>query len=235
MQQAIHKVYKQVTAIQKVSAVMKGTCKLNTEDKTLKKAKQARDQVIQQFNFARQWTKKIAPLLADRDVIDALNFGMTLYDDNYREGHPPYNIGSIPSWGRRPRKGRLSWYQPWNRCHFIAPFCWALGMKLYPDRKWGFISGEKHSVAIGWWNQWKQPDILMDILLFREYTAQQSLDFAKSGNWKFYPDLSRYGASFFPQPRKAYAILSGKIGPLTSDHRRSRWWRAGQILKLPAP
>ena len=100
---------------------------------------------VKQFNFARHWRRKIAPLLSDRDVVMAMTLGLKLYDINYGESDPPWLLGRGPLNGQRAREGCLSWYQPWGRCHYIAPFCWALGKKLFPDHEWGFITGDIHN------------------------------------------------------------------------------------------
>jgi len=165
-----------------------------------------------QFNFACHWRKRIAPLLSDRQVATALALGMLLYDPTYREGDPPWLIGRGPLNGQRARRGCLSWYQPWGRCHHIAPFSWALGRKLYPDLNWGFVSGELHTVVVGYTKDWKHPSWVMDILLFREMTAEKSLELVMQREWQFCDSLARYAATFSDDPEAAYAILSGQTG-----------------------
>jgi hypothetical protein len=149
-----------------------------------------------QFNFARHWRKKIVPHLKDPLVGYALTSGLKLSDSNYMPGNPPWHCGRGGANGQRTRKGCLSWYQPWGRCHSIAPFCWALGTKLYPKLKWGFISGERHTVVVGWSNDWRRPEWVMDILLFRDHSAKESLDFAMQLDWEFYPSLAQYLYTF---------------------------------------
>jgi uncharacterized protein (DUF779 family) len=158
-----------------------------------------------QYNFARNWNSKIRPHLDDPGVTTALTFGMKLCDINYSPGDPPWLYGRGPLNGQRARKGCLSWHQPWGCCHYIAPFCWALGRKLYPNLQWGFISGKWHTVVIGWSNNWKAPDWVMDILLFRRKSAQESLAFAKEREWKFHDSLPRYVSSFCSDPEAAYS------------------------------
>ena len=48
---------------------------------------------------------------------------------------------------------------------------------------------------------------LMDILLFRKNTAEESLQFAKSHGWKFYPSLRHYAASFSTDPVATFEVL----------------------------
>jgi hypothetical protein len=156
-----------------------------------------------QFNFARHWRKKIAPLLKDPEVGMALAFGMCLSDMTYRPGDPPWLFGSGRWEGQRARKGCLSWHQPRGKCHYIAPFCWALARKLFPNLQWGFLAGDYHTVVIGWMDDWKNPLWVMDILLFRQRTAQQSLELAKVKRWRFYPSMAEYAASFCDNPEVA--------------------------------
>jgi hypothetical protein len=159
-----------------------------------------------QFDFARNWRNKIVPLLDDPSVVHALTFGMKLYDPAYRKGDTPWGFGRGPLNGQRARRGCLSWYQPWGRCHHIAPFSWALGKKLYPYREWELISSDIHTVVIGYLDDWEQPEWVMDILLFREKTAQESLDFAKLKKWRFYPSLAKNAASICDDPESAFEV-----------------------------
>jgi hypothetical protein len=155
------------------------------------KKPRTKEPAAKQFNFARQW-KNIVPHLSDPAVSSALTVGMKLLNSDYVPGDPPCWCGRGGANGQRAYKGCLSWHQPWGRCHNIAPFCWALGNKLYPDLNWGFISGDLHTVVVGWSHDWEKPEWVLDILLFREYTAQESLDFAMQEHWDFCPSLDDY-------------------------------------------
>ncbi len=163
-----------------------------------------------QFNFSRHWRKRIAPLLADPQVVYALTLGMRLHDLEYKVGDPPWLIGRGPMEGQRVRQGCLSWYQPWGMCHNIAPFSWALGSKLYPDLNWGFLSGKFHTVAVGYLDDWQHPRWVMDILHFKQMNAQESLDFVMLQEWQFVDSLTRYAATFSDDPESAYRILTGQ-------------------------
>jgi len=156
------------------------------------------------FNFSRQWKSKIVPHLDDPDVETALTLGLKLRDINYSEGDPPWLCGRGILNGQEATKGSLSWYQPWGRAHHIAPFCWALGQKLYPELKWGFVSGDKDTVVAGWSEDHERPVWVMDILRFRERSAQESLDVAKQPNGKYYESLARYVSSFYADPEDTY-------------------------------
>lgn len=162
---------------------------------------------MKQFDFERNWRRTVVPHLQKPAVVCALHLGLVLGDMSYRPGVPPWLLGRGSLNGQRARKGSLSWYQPWGRCHYIAPFCWALGMEIYPDLKWGFVTSDSHTVAIGYADQWEQPTWVMDILLFREKTAEESLAFAQSHGWKFYRCLPWYLASLSREPEAALEAL----------------------------
>ena len=130
---------------------------------------------MRQFDFARNWRKRVSPHLDRPDVVRALHLGMGLLDIRYQPGDPPWLLGRGPLNGQRARAGGLSWYQPWGRCHHIAPFKWAIAQALFPDLKWGFVSSDKHTVVVGYRDDWMQPELVMDILLFRKLTAEESL------------------------------------------------------------
>ena len=80
-------------------------------------------------------------------------------------------------------------------------------MELYPDLKWGFISSDAHSVAVGFRDHWKQPELVMDILLFRTLTAEESLTLAMAHGMKFYGSLNEYLASFCANPKAGLKVL----------------------------
>jgi hypothetical protein len=170
-----------------------------------------------QYDFGRNWRKKIVPLLECSDVVRALTFGLKLYDPNYGEGNPPWLCGRGWLNGQRVRPGCLSWYQPWGRCHHIAPFCWALGKRLFPELCWGFIAGELHTVVIGWSEKWEEAEWVMDILQFKNMTNEKSLAFAKERSWAFYQSLARYAASFFSDREMAFERF--RTLPLPGDEQ----------------
>ena len=152
--------------------------------------------MVKQFDFGRNWRKKVVPLLEKPAVVMALHLGMGLQRDSYKPGDPPWLHGRGPMNGQRAKEGCLSWYQPWGRCHYIAPFAWAIGQELFPDLKWGFITGERHTVAIGFDHGWQQPEWVFDILLFRTKSAQESVAFAKGRGWRFCRTICQYASWF---------------------------------------
>jgi len=163
------------------------------------------------FDFRRHWKRKIVPLLNDPGVVKTLTFGLQLHVPEYREGDPPWEYGRGPWNGQRARRGCLSWYQPWGRCHWIAPFCWALGRKMFPDLEWGFITGDLHTVVIGWRDDWENPEWVMDILLFKDKTADESLAFVKSREWTLCRSLAQYLASFSNEANAVLPILQSTL------------------------
>ena len=163
------------------------------------------------FDFARNWKKKIVPLLDCPDVVKALTFGLQLHDLDYREGDPPWECGRGPWNGQRAKRGCLSWYQAWGRCHYIAPFCWALGNRLFPEHEWGFVTSNWHTVVIGWAENWENPEWVMDVLLLKEKTAEESLAFVKSQPWNLYRTLAEYAASFCKNPEGVIDMLRSTL------------------------
>jgi len=162
---------------------------------------------VKQYNFSRKWRKEITPLLNDPDVLRPLHLGLGLLEEGYEPGTPPWHYGRGPLNGQRAREGCLSWYQPWGRCHHIAPFCWGLGKKLYPELTWGFITSQRHTVVIGYKGDWQKPEWIMDILLFRDHSAQDSFDFLMGEGWEFYPSLARYAATFSEDKESVYRLM----------------------------
>jgi hypothetical protein len=70
--------------------------------------------------------------------------------------------------------GKLSWDQVGSRCHWIAFFSIAIGVLNYPALDWRFVSGDLHTVPVGYGPD-GSPKVVMDILLFDGMTAQKSI------------------------------------------------------------
>lgn len=136
---------------------------------------------IVQFNWARNW-KKVEPYLNDKDVLKNLEFGMKNYYKKWKYENGPHAIGRGSLNGQRVVKGKLSWYQPRGRCHWIAPFSFAIGKKLYPELKWGYLTSDSHTIAVGL--KEGEIKIVMDILLFKQITATQSIAQVKEADHK---------------------------------------------------
>jgi hypothetical protein len=127
-----------------------------------------------QFNWRRHWSRKVAPHLGTELVQASLDLGMSRLDPRWRRGDPPYLLGAIPLWRTRVVRGKLSWYRPWNRCHWIAFFSMAIGVVNYPELDWRFVSGERHTVPVGYGPD-GEPRVVMDVLLFGHMTAEESI------------------------------------------------------------
>lgn len=125
-----------------------------------------------QFNWSRRWGE-VEPHLKDKEVRFWTTFGCRLLDKDWTEEDGPHWVGRGSINGQRVYKGKLSWYQPWGRCHWIAPFSWAIGKKLYPQLNWGFYTSDRHTIAVGF--DGLAPEICMDILLFKTNDASDSL------------------------------------------------------------
>ena len=141
------------------------------------KAGQGRMKKAIQFNWRRHWKKKVAPHLQEELVQTSLDLGMMMLDPHWRRGDPPFLLGAIPSHRSRVVAGKLSWYQVWGRCHWIAFFSMAIGVLNYPRLDWRFVSGPLHTVPVGYEPDGK-PAVVMDILLFEGMSAEQSLALA---------------------------------------------------------
>ena len=111
--------------------------------------------------------------------------GMELLNPNWKDDDPPYelsdvfcNCGSEKTCRLKTAKpGSLRWYQARHCCHWIAPFSMAIGILNYPHLDWRFVTGERHTVPVGFNND-GEPIVVMDILCFDVLNAQTSISFA---------------------------------------------------------
>ena len=117
------------------------------------------------------------PHLGNAVVQLALDIGMSIYDAEWQTGFAPYLIGRTGE--GRIVEGKLSWYQPLGRCHYIAFFSLAIGVANYPDLTWRLVSGNIHTVPVGY-DAHGNPRVVMDILLFADMSAEESIAFAES-------------------------------------------------------
>ncbi len=130
-------------------------------------------QPLLQFNFDEHW-EEIKPHLNSESVTFALEIGMKLLNPEREFGDPPWLEGGVPIDGPEGEPGELSFYQPRGRCHWIAPFAWAIGKKLYPDLLWSFLTSQSHTVAVGLVDG--EMKVVMDILNFDCMTAEESIE-----------------------------------------------------------
>lgn len=113
--------------------------------------------------------RKVEPHLDNHLVQASLDFGMGLLDHKWNRGDAPYLLGAIGP--GRIVKGKLSWYRPLNRCHYISFFSMAIGALNYPELHWKMLSGDIHTVPVGYEAD-GAAHIVMDILLFDCMTAE---------------------------------------------------------------
>ena len=153
-----------------------------------------------QFDFALYWNSRIVPLLDDKEVTFSLHFGLNIYDEDYESSDPPWILGLGREYGQRAEQRTLPWYQPEGLPHFIAPFCWALGKKLYPDLKWAFFTSDEHSVVVGLSNDGDRLEWVMDILNFSDLSAEESLAAVREGEASLHELLIPYASTFYDDP-----------------------------------
>lgn len=92
---------------------------------------------ITQFDWKRKWNAKVAPHLDHPLVQLALDLGMMLLEPDWKTGDAPYLLGRWRAFGvRKGVPGKLSWYRPIGRCHWIALFSMAVGVLNYPHLDW---------------------------------------------------------------------------------------------------
>ena len=128
-----------------------------------------------QFDWRKHWNTKVKPHLNHPCVQFSLNLGMHLVNPKWTPGDAPHRLGDDgPS---RAKKGTLAWYQPSRQCHGIAFFAMAIGVINYPKLQWKFVSGRCHTVPVGY-DENGQARVVMDILLFDDMTADESIRFA---------------------------------------------------------
>jgi hypothetical protein len=154
-------------------------------DRVMAEAAATQEHVIQ-FNWRRHWKKKVEPFLKYEEVQFSLDIGMQWLYSSWQRGDAPYRLGGyslrLSSKGndaglwvpQRIVQGKLSWYSPLGRCHWIAFFAIAIGVLNYPDLDWRFMSGDLHTVPVGFDANGK-PHVVMDILLFDKFSGAQSI------------------------------------------------------------
>ena len=116
----------------------------------------------------------MAPHQETELVQASLDHGMSLLDPCWQRGDPPYLLGAIPADWTRAVAGKLSWHRPWGRCHWIAFFSMAIGVLNHPSLDWRFVSGDLHTVPVGY-GPGGDPQGVMDILLFERMSAEESI------------------------------------------------------------
>jgi len=156
--------------------ITESECQVIQSERANSSSSTAKEKKLVQFNWRRHWKKKVEPHLNNKMVQAALDLGMRLYDGTWQSGDPPYLIGAIGP--GRIVKGKLSWYRPLGRCHYIAFFSMAIGVLNYPDLEWRFVSGDLHTVPVGY-DEDGRPRVVMDILWFDFMSVENSITFAE--------------------------------------------------------
>jgi hypothetical protein len=175
---------------------------------------------IIQFNWRRHWKKKVEPYLEQPLVRGSVEMGMKLCDPKWKWEYGPHSIGKGHLFNQRVVRGKLSWYQPLCRCHWISFFSCAIGVLNYPELDWQFISGDYHTVPVGSWNG--QYRVVMDILRFREETAEEAIAFAQriDPDYEYEDDIFPGLFSFYIQeivPRLRELAQGGQASPSTDS------------------
>ena len=129
-----------------------------------------------QFDWRKHWDKKVKPHLHNPLVEFALDLGLNMAEPTWNPGDPPYQAGR--DWPQRPKEGKLSWYQPFGKCHGISFFAMVIGVINFPELDWKFVSGRFHTVVVGY-DHGGHAQVVMDILWFDESTAEESIEFAQ--------------------------------------------------------
>ena len=160
---------------------------------------------VVQFNWRRHWIKKVEPHLKHELVQTALDIGMGLVNSAWKRGDPPYRCGAVTS--GRVVEGKLTWYQPRGLCHWIAFFSMAIGVMNYPDLDWRFVSGELHTVPVGF-DAAGKPRVVMDILLFDRRTSEESIAFTQQSPIHWTPL-----AESVAQWEKVFALFTERLVP----------------------
>jgi hypothetical protein len=147
-------------------------------DKT-KNLRWAKRRIIQ-FDWSRHWKKKVVPHLGQPLVRLSVEVAMKACDPTWTWDDGPHAIGCGFMNSQRVIPGKLSWYQPWRRAHWISFFSYAIGVLNYPELDWQFISGDCHTVPVGSWNG--EHKVVMDILHFKSHSAEDSIALAERMN-----------------------------------------------------
>jgi hypothetical protein len=130
-----------------------------------------------QFDWSRRWKKNVEPYLGIPLVRASVELGMKDYEPTWTWEEGPHAIGRGDINGQRVTKNKLSWYQPWGRCHWISFFACGIGVLNYPELEWEFITGHCHTVPVG--SRGGEHRVVMDILNFKMMTAERSIAHAQ--------------------------------------------------------
>jgi hypothetical protein len=130
-----------------------------------------------QFDWSRQWKRRVKPHLGEPLVRASVEMGMTHLEPTWTWQDGPHAVGRGRLNKQRVTRDKLSWYQPWGRCHWISFFACAIGVINYPELDWEFVSGDCHTVPVG--SQNGEHRVVMDILNFKRMSAVESIAHAQ--------------------------------------------------------
>jgi hypothetical protein len=181
---------------------------------------------IIQFDWSRHWKRKVEPHLDIPLVRASVEIGMEDYDPAWSWEDGPHAIGRGWLNGQRVVKNKLSWYQPWGRCHWISFFACAIGVLNYPELDWDFITGHCHTVPVG--SRRGEHRVVMDILNFKRMTAEESIAFAhfvppnpRESDMEGWPEaFANYIQNVVPKLRKQHVRLLGLGGRSLTGRRK---------------
>jgi hypothetical protein len=171
-----------------------------------------------QFDWRRNWKKRVEPLLDNPLVQGALDLGMRILDPDWKNGDPPHLLGRLDLNGGRIVEGKLSWYRPHGRCHWIVFFSYTIGLLNYPSLRWEIISGDLHTIAVGY-DANNDPKVVMDILLFDRKTGEDSIRHAERKVGFPETNMAEFYEMFVDGLRRLLP-LKASIQPARSHDRR---------------
>ena len=182
-----------------------------------------------QFNWRRNWKKRVEPLLGNPLVQGALDLGMRTLDPDWKNGDPPHLLGRLDLNGGRIVEGKLSWYRPHGRCHWIVFFSYTIGLLNYPNLRWEIISGDLHTIAVGY-DANGDPKVVMDILLFDHMTGEDSIRHSER-KVEGFPETNmaeRY--ELFVDGVQEFLLLKASLQSASSHDRGDRGFPQSELL-----
>ena len=121
-----------------------------------------RQNKIMQFDWSRNWKKKVEPYL-DVDLVRVCLVPSTnVVRKGWQWAGGPYISSLTYPYGNINIKRNLSWYQSLYDARSMSFFAFAIGVLNYPELDWQFLCGPCHTVAAG--VRGGETRVVMDIL-----------------------------------------------------------------------
>jgi hypothetical protein len=174
-----------------------------------------------QFDWRRNWKKRVEPHLDNPLVQGALDLGMRMLDPDWKNGDPPHLLGRLDLNGGRIVEGKLSWYRPHGRCHSTVFFAYTIGLLNYPSLRWEIISGDLHTIAVGYEPN-GDPKVVMDILLFDQIRGEDSIHHAEKKVEGFPETNMAKCYELFVDGLRELLRSKASLQPASSNDRRER-------------